>query len=88
VPDVPESERRYVRVQLRSGNGADDGGEIAEGSYTLAGNRLSVSDASGRLLGTRLLRHEENPEAEARSVLRAGRTGFNGPLRYWPQGIV
>jgi len=28
--------------------------------------------------------------AEARQVLREkyGRTGFNGPLRYWPNGIV
>jgi hypothetical protein len=84
----PESERRYVRIQIRSGNGVDDGGEIAEGEFTVQGNQLRLY--LGRKTYSEWLRPTDDPEAVARRLLRThcDRIGFNGPLRYWPRGIV
>jgi hypothetical protein len=40
-PEV-ESAPRYVRIQVRPGNRANDAGEIAEGKFTVQGNQLRL----------------------------------------------
>jgi hypothetical protein len=56
-----------------------DHGEVAEGTYTVAGNVVRVEDMEGRSLGGQALRPTDDPKAVARKILREKRA----PNDFW-----
>jgi hypothetical protein len=61
-----------------------DHGEVAEGTYTVAGNVVRVEDAEGQPLGRQALAPGDDPKAIARSILRTKKAPepFWAPINY------
>jgi hypothetical protein len=61
-----------------------DHGEVAEGTYTVAGNVVRVEDMQGRSLGGQVLRPEDDPRVVARLILRTTKAPepFWAPINY------
>jgi len=65
-------------------------GAIAEGTYTIAGDKIRVKNDRGKLVGTAEFVPGEDAALIARRILRRGRaqSDFHQPLRYPPLSIV
>jgi hypothetical protein len=61
-----------------------DHGEVAEGTYTVAGNVVRVEDTEGRSLGGQVLRPTDDPRVVARAILRTTKSPepFWNPIPY------
>jgi hypothetical protein len=61
-----------------------DHGEVAEGTYMVAGNVVRVEDMEGRSLGGQVLRPTDDPRVVARAILRTAKTPepFWNPINY------
>jgi hypothetical protein len=74
----PLGPRVYVYAQIHHGDGAADPGQINEGRFSVAGNRVHVEDMRGQSLGSHVLQPGENAATVARQVLRKG-----APTEFW-----
>jgi hypothetical protein len=64
----------YVQVQVRRCRDDDDPGEIAEGWFSIDGKVLTVTNASGKYVGSRPVLEGEDARVVARELLREKRT--------------
>jgi hypothetical protein len=81
----PDEGPHRIIVQVRPPDyERSDHGEVAEGTYTVAGNVVRVEDAEGRSLGGQVLRPADDPRVVARAILRTTKTPepFWAPLPY------
>jgi hypothetical protein len=81
----------YVQVQIRPCHDDDDAGEIAEGWFSIDGKVLTVTDASGKYVGSHALLKGEDARVVAKKVLREKAPegeSFNRRLSYPNAGLA
>jgi hypothetical protein len=81
----PDEGPHRIIVQVRPPDcERGDHGEVAEGTYTVAGNVVRVEDMEGRSLGGQVLRPTDDPRVVARAILRTTKTPepFWNPIPY------
>jgi hypothetical protein len=81
----PDEGPHRIIVQVRAPDPErGDHGEVAEGTYTVAGNVVRVEDTEGRSLGGQVLRPGDNPATVARAILRTTKAPepFWAPINY------
>jgi hypothetical protein len=76
--EPPSGPWHYVYAQISHGDGAADPGQISEGRFSVAGNRVHVEDMEGRPIGSHVLQPGENAAHCARTILRKG-----APSEFW-----
>jgi hypothetical protein len=87
-PPIIES---YVQVQVRACRDDDDAGEITEGWFSIDGGVLTVTDASGKYVGSRALLKGEDARLVAKQLLREKvpeSESFNRRLSYPNAGLA
>ena len=81
----------YVQVQVRQCHDDDDPGEICEGWFSVDGKTVTVTNKSGKYVGSRTMLKGEDPKALAKVLLREKSPeseGFNRVLRYPNAGLA
>jgi hypothetical protein len=89
VPEEPVIET-YVCVQTRRCEDEDDPGQIAEGWYSIDGKVVTVTNASGKYVGSRTMLKGEDARVVAKQLLREKSPeseGFNRVLHYPNAGL-
>jgi len=81
----------YVQVQVSQCHDDDDPGEICEGWFSVDGKTVTVTNKSGKYVGSRTMLKGEDPKALAKVLLREKSPeseGFNRVLRYPNAGLA
>jgi hypothetical protein len=81
----------YVCVQVGQCQDDDDPGEVVEGYFSVDGKVVTVTDATGRHVGSRAMREGEDPKAVAKRLLREKTPeaeSFNRVLNYSNTGLA
>ena len=82
----------YICVQMRQCQDDDDPGEIAEGWFSTDGKVLTVTDATGRHVGSRAMLEGEDARVVAKQLLREKKApeseDFNRRLSYPNMGMA
>jgi hypothetical protein len=81
----------YVCVQVRQCHDDDDPGEIAEGWFSIDGKVLTVTNASGKYVGSRTMLKGEDARVVAKQLLREKvpeSESFNRRLSYPSAGLA
>jgi hypothetical protein len=81
----------YICVQTRTCDSDDDPGEIAEGWFSIDGGKVTVTDATGRHVGSRAMLEGDDARVVAKQLLRgkkAPEEEFNRPLSYPNAGLA
>ena len=81
-----------MQVQVRQCQDDDDPGEIAEGWFSIDGKVLTVTNASGKYVGSRAMLKGEDARVVAKQLLREKKApegeSFNRRLSYPNAGLA
>jgi hypothetical protein len=82
----------YVQVQVRQCQDDDDPGEIAEGWFSVDGGTVTVTAATGKYVGSRVMLKGEDARVVAKQLLREKKApeseAFNRRLIYPSAGLA